>query len=91
MLTKRLKLKALSEAMLRDKEMGCLMGGCVMCTCSCLYTHENGITSEQNSVANYHLGDYGGYSTAGCNNYWTTSFDNGPVTGPAPNYQNLHA
>ena len=68
MLTRRLKLTALSEAMLRDKEMGCLLGGSACCFCSCLYEGQSGgSTSSQNSVANSALGMS---SPMGCNSYF---------------------
>ena len=34
---KKLKLNALSEAVLKDKEMNALKGGDSCCTCSCYY------------------------------------------------------
>ena len=91
MLKKKLKLSTLSETMLKDKEMNGLWGGERKCTCSCMYTEQNGITWEQNSAANYELGETGGYSVGGGNNYWTMEFDDGGLTGRAPNYQEMHA
>jgi natural product precursor len=73
MLTKKLKLSALSEMMLKDKEMGSILGGeGRWCTCSCAYANQGGSSSNDNSAANYDLGPHGGYSTSGCNVYETT-------------------
>ena len=72
MLSKKLKLSALSEMMLKDKEMCSIMGG-RFCTCSCAYANQGGSSSENNSAANYGLGAHGGYSTSGCGVYETTA------------------
>lgn len=70
MLTKKLKLSTLSEALLKDKEMGSLYGGGRDCNCSCYYQGQpGGASSEQNKNANYNIGDYGGDSVQGCNQY----------------------
>ena len=71
MLTKKLKLSALSEMMLKDKEMGSILGGDRYCTCACAYANQGGSPSYDNSAANYDLGVEGGYSTSGCNAYET--------------------
>lgn len=74
MLTKKLKLSALSEMMLKDKEMGSILGGEDQdryCTCACAYANQGGSPSYDNSAANYDLGPEGGYSTFGCNTYET--------------------
>ena len=93
MLTKKLKLSALSEAMLKDKEMCSILGG-TLCTCSCLYEGKPGGASwDKNSAANYHLGGpygNGGYSPGGCNNYYTSNFGSDILTGHAPHYQDMH-
>lgn len=69
MLTKKLKLNALSEMMLKDKEMCFIMGG-RFCSCSCAYEGTpGGSSSANNKEANYNLGPDGGYSTSGCNAY----------------------
>ncbi len=76
MLKKKLKLSALSEAMLKDKEMSSLFGGGEprYCTCSCAFEGKpGGASSEENKAANYSLGSYGGYSTTGCNQYYMSS------------------
>lgn len=73
MLKKKLKLSTLSDSMLKDKEMVAIFGGDARyCTCSCAYENQGGSTHEDNSAANYKLGDKGGYSTTGCNYYVTS-------------------
>ncbi len=69
MLTKKLKLSALSEMMLKDKEMCSIMGG-RFCTCSCAYANSGGSKSEDNKNANYDCGPGGYSSTSGCNQYY---------------------
>lgn len=87
MLTKKLKLSTLSEAVLKDKEMNAIIGGIRKCGCSCRYQGQSGGSAlNNNSTANYYLGDGGGYSPEGCNYYATVEFDNGPVFG----YDNKH-
>ena len=72
MLKKKLKLSTLSDSMLKDKEMVAIFGGdSRYCMCSCAFEDQGGSTSEDNSAANYKLGDNGGYSTSGCNKYVT--------------------
>ena len=64
MLTKKLKLSTLSEALLKDKEMGSLYGGDRTCDCSCYYQGQPGGSSSSSNI-----GDYGGDSVQGCNQY----------------------
>ena len=64
---KKLKLNALSEVSLEDKEMNALRGGSC-CTCSCYWEDQGGSSSSDNSSANSKIGD-GGYSLQGCNQY----------------------
>lgn len=76
MLKRKLKLSALSEALLKDKEMSTIFGGgdSRYCTCSCAYEGlPGGASAEDNRAANYNLGNYGGYSTTGCNQYYMSS------------------
>ena len=61
----RIKLKALSESSLQDKEMNAIVGGCDYCFCSCDYAGEpGGSTDSANMSAN---AQYGYHSTTGCN------------------------
>lgn len=60
----RIKLNALSESCLQDKEMNAIVGGHDTCRCSCAYANQGGSTQSNNMVAN---GQYGYYSTTGCN------------------------
>lgn len=63
---KKLKLNALSEAGLKDKEMSALKGG-TCCTCSCYWEGTpGGSSSLDNSGANF---TFGGESIKGCNEY----------------------
>ena len=64
----------LIDMMLKDKEMGSILGGeGRFCTCSCAYANSKGSSSENNSAANYDLGPEGGYSTTGCDAYDTVA------------------
>lgn len=65
---KRFKLNALSAERLRQKEMCTLVGGVTICSCSCYYANSGGSSSNDNSGANYKIGN-GAYSTVGCNQY----------------------
>jgi natural product precursor len=65
----KLKLNALSEANLLDREMNVLRGGDRVCGCSCYYANSGGSSSGDNRTANHGLGNDGGYSTSGCNQY----------------------
>lgn len=59
-----------------DKEMSTIFGGgdSCYCTCSCAYEWlPGGASAEDNRAANYNLGNYGGYSTTGCNQYYMSS------------------
>jgi len=67
---KRFKLNALSAEGLRQKEMDAIVGGRA-CGCSCYYANSGGSSSYTNSGANYNIGDDGGFSGAGCNQYMT--------------------
>ena len=85
MLKRKLKLSALSEALLKDKEMSTIFGGgdSRYCTCSCAYEGlPGGASAEDNRAANYNLGNYGGYSTTGCNQYYMSSTSG--ASGPDP-------
>jgi natural product precursor len=61
---KKVKLNALSMQYLKNKEMNALRGGGDRC-CSCVGSS----TSSDNRSANYNIGDYGGHSIDGCNNF----------------------
>ena len=62
---KKLKLNALSEVSLEDKEMKALKGG-TCCTCSCYWENRGGSDSNDNMKANYKTG---AESTQGCNEF----------------------
>lgn len=62
---KKIKLNALSEANLEDKELNALKGG-ICCTCSCYWANYGGSDSNDNTNANYKTG---GESTHGCNEF----------------------
>lgn len=67
---KKLKLNALSEVSLEDKEMNVLKGGnSAGCHCSCYWSDYRGSGSDDNMAANYSSGD-GTISKQGCNQYW---------------------
>ena len=86
MLKRKLKLSALSEALLKDKEMSTIFGGgdSCYCTCSCAYEGlPGGASAEDNRAANYNLGNYGGYSTTGCNQYYMSSTSGAYGSDPA--------
>ena len=63
-----LKILALSKKAISRIQMDKNRGG-RYCTCSCYWTEQNGITITQNAVANYAIGDEGGYSQHGNNEY----------------------
>lgn len=67
---KRFKLNDLSTEALQQKEMNAIMGGTRICSCSCYWASQGGSSSDDNKSANYNLGDSGGYSTDGCNQYF---------------------
>jgi len=69
----RIKLNALSETQLHDKEMNAILGGVSPCECSCYYKDQGGSSTGYNAAAN---GKYGYISYDGCNE---TVFD--PETG----------
>ncbi len=69
---KRFKLNVLSYEQLRQKEMSTIVGGVRACTCSCYWENQTGSSSADNKNANYALGDYGGESIHGCNQYLTS-------------------
>ena len=86
MLKRKLKLSALSEALLKDKEMSTIFvgGDSRYCTCSCAYEGlPGGASAEDNRAANYNLGNYGGYSTTGCNQYYMSSTSGAYGSDPA--------
>lgn len=70
---KRFKLNALSASELRQKEMNAIIGGTRVCSCSCYWQNLGGASSGDNRSANYALGDYGGESYHGCNQYMEAS------------------
>ncbi|RGX80594.1 TIGR04149 family rSAM-modified RiPP [Bacteroides stercorirosoris] len=87
---KKLKLNALSEAGLKDKEMNALKGG-NCCTCSCYWEGKpGGSSSSDNSSANVNIGDNGGHSSEGCNQYFECNDSNDEWPFPNPN-QHPHA
>jgi natural product precursor len=63
----KLRLRALNEQNLAEKQMNALRGGDLIrqCTCSC----QGSSSSFSNRDANYKLGSSGGYSTSGCQQY----------------------
>lgn len=61
----RLKLNALSEASLKDKDMNVLKGG-NCCNCSCYWADRGGSSIEDNTNANYSNDTE---SKDGCNQY----------------------
>lgn len=74
----RIKLNALSESTLKDKEMNAILGGGI-CFCSCYFENNGGSSSGTNMAAN---GAEGLKSYDGCNNmiysqetgaYWDVS------------------
>lgn len=67
----KIKLKALSEANLLEREMYRLTGGDRLCQCSCYYADIS--PSSVNMNANYNIGNNGGYSTEGCRQYVTAA------------------
>jgi natural product precursor len=74
----KLKLNALKEQDLAEKEMNYLRGG-RSCSCSCYYANYGGASTSDNMVANYNIGQNGGYSTNGCNQYTYISYGGGMV------------
>ena len=66
---KKLKLNALSEAVLKDKEMNALKGGDSCCTCSCYYEKEPGGSYTMDNMGANHDSPNGGTSLNGCNQY----------------------
>lgn len=60
----RIKLNALSESCLQDKEMNAIVGGHDVCRCSCAFANQGGSNESDNMVAN---GQYGYHSATGCN------------------------
>ena len=66
---KRFKLNAISAEGLKQKEMNAIVGGTRICTCSCYWADKGGSSSVDNQNANFALGDKGGESTQGCNQY----------------------
>ncbi len=68
----RIRLNALSESILRDKEMNAIFGGGT-CTCSCYFEDKGGSPDGTNMAAN---GAFGYESKDGCNQ-WTYDQDTG--------------
>lgn len=69
-----------------DKEMSTVFGGgdSRYCTCSCAYEGlPGGASAEDNRAANYNLGNYGGYSTTGCSQYYMSSTSGAYGSAPA--------
>lgn len=62
---KKLKLTALSENIMKDKEMKAIVGG-HCCNCSCYWENRGGSSDADNISANYMLGTE---SINGCNQY----------------------
>lgn len=75
---KKLKLTTLSEAILKDKEAGMVLGGYLLyCSCSCYWEGtEGGATSHDNRNANV---DDNAKSQEGCNQYFAFVGDDGIV------------
>ena len=65
----KIKLNNLAENSLANREMKDLKGGVTCCTCSCYYQGSGGSSSTDNSAANSKIGEYGGYSPYGDNQY----------------------
>lgn len=63
---KKIKLNALSEANLGDKEMNSLRGGEFCCGCSCYWEGQYGSSAMDNMGANHESWTE---STQGCNQY----------------------
>lgn len=59
----RIRLNALSESILRDKEMNAIFGGGT-CSCSCYFENKGGSPDGTNMAAN---GAFGYDSEHGCN------------------------
>jgi natural product precursor len=72
----KLKLNALNERNLAEKQLNALRGGDSFCSCSCYYANSGGSSSNSNRNANYDLGA-GSYSTSGCNQYQKIVIDGG--------------
>jgi natural product precursor len=67
----KLKLNALNEQDLAEKQMNALRGG-DNCMCSCYWEGRGGSSSMSNMSANFDLSTY---STHGCNQYWAYSME----------------
>ena len=67
---KKLKLTALSENIMKDKEMKAIVGG-NCCRCSCYWEDRGGSSSDDNLAANY-ADDL--ESVHGCNQYVNCEF-----------------
>lgn len=75
----RIKLNALSESCLQDKEMNAIVGGHETCRCSCTYADQGGSSESNNMMAN--AADLL-YSTTGCNQVeYLPDFGVGGVSG----------
>ena len=69
---KKIKLNLLSANNLRAKQMNDLIGGSPSCSCSCYYEGTGGSSTEANGNDNYYIGENGGHSTQGCNQYYVS-------------------
>jgi natural product precursor len=68
---KKLKLNALSEANLREREMNILKGGECTCGCGCLYQNSGGSSTQDNGGANKNYGYFSDYNNyAYCDGEW---------------------
>ena len=75
----RIKLNALSESCLQDKEMNAIVGGHETCRCSCAYADQGGSSESNNMMAN--AADLL-YSETGCNQVeYLPDFGVGGVSG----------
>jgi len=68
--TKNIRLNLLSANRLRRKQLDALAGGYAKCTCSCYYEFTGGSSTDNNGNANYYIGENGGHSPLGCNQYY---------------------
>jgi len=68
--TKNIRLNLLSVNKLRNKHLDALKGGSPSCSCSCYYPEIS--SDEVNGNSNYYIGENGGHSTQGCNQYYVS-------------------
>ena len=81
-----IKINQLLGKTLFAKEMNSLRGG-KYCSCSCYWANQGGSSSEANRNANYNIGENGGYSVQGCNQY-SYNDTSGELTCPPCNEDN---